>query len=544
MIKKSLIRSFFRTKAVIWLVFAALLIPFAFFFTAGGNPMTPEALKKAGTVFGKDIAWDTFLAHQQWVRLWYPEEFNQMDSSVTQPIIEQETWDRLILLHEAKRQGIKISEQDLAAFIRTMPLFLENGEFIPARYYRLLQMVNMSPSQFEDLLRSTLMVERLIEQNRDQEVQVSEEEVREAYENAYEKARVRIALYPSNDFIDAANEAIEEEELRELFEQRAEDYVMPPQYTVEYAGVSDEEIKESVQISEEEILEAWKMDPAYDPDTEDPSPSDADRERIESQLIAEQTFDRRNALATDLNVAIQNQDSWQDMVEANDLNTNPTIGPITLGEAWEHGEPLPSMLQTMELFDAGFMDVFETNKGIYLGRLVDKTPGRPQTFEEGKETLQRQVAQQKATELAREAARADRETAAQLLQENTIEETITQMELDPLTPGPLHRTAMIPGLGSAPLLNEAALELEAGSVSQAVRIPQGYAVVFVEERLEADPEEFEQFREEVEQQAREAKQEEKFLEWLSDVRARANLESHLEEYKALSEEVAQAVQDS
>ncbi len=504
--------------------------------------MAPEVLSGAGKIFGKDISWETYYANQQWVRLWYPDEFNQLDSAITQPIVEQETWDRLILLEEAKRQGIKISEKELAAFIRTMPLFLEEGQFVSTRYYRLLEMLNMSPSQFEGLLKTTLMVEELVEQQRAMDITVSEEDIAQTYQDTYQKARVRIALFSNSSYTEAAQANVTEEDLRSYFEAHAEQYTAAPVFTIEYAGISTSAMEETIEVSDDEIQEAWNVEQnaLIGDESTPPEMTDEDRQRIRGQLVKQAVVEARDILATDLNVDIQNELAWDDMVSNYTLAETQVIGPISLEEAWQEGEPAISILQTMQMFEPSFTDVFESTHGVYLARLLSKAPGRPQTFEEAKDTVLRQVVQEKASALAQNEALETQTLAAELIADKPLEEVIAELNINPLVPGPIHRTAIIPGLGSIPALNNAALSLEAGSVSEVMPIPQGHAFIFVEERLEADMSDLEKYREDILKTTQEAKQKELFVEWLSDVRGRANLTSNLEELKALNEAASNA----
>src|SRR5437870_9705767 len=93
---------------------------------------------------------------------------NMSDQLLKQLGIEQQILQQMVderaSLAEAARLGIKVSDEEVAQRIYSIPAFQENGAFIGAqRYQQLLaaQRPPLSPSEFEESVRRSLVVEKL-----------------------------------------------------------------------------------------------------------------------------------------------------------------------------------------------------------------------------------------------------------------------------------------------------------------------------------------------------------------------------------------------
>ena len=72
--------------------------------------------------------------------------------------------DEQVALVEAERQGIRVSDDELAQQIFAIPGLQENGQFIgEARYEQLLRSQNppLTKAQFEESLRRSMVVDKL-----------------------------------------------------------------------------------------------------------------------------------------------------------------------------------------------------------------------------------------------------------------------------------------------------------------------------------------------------------------------------------------------
>src|SRR5215813_1116265 len=82
---------------------------------------------------------------------------------IDQQILQQMVDERAALA-EARRLGVRVSDEEVRQRIFAMPAFQDNGQFIgDVRYQQLLRMQRppMTPSEFEDNVRRGLAVEKL-----------------------------------------------------------------------------------------------------------------------------------------------------------------------------------------------------------------------------------------------------------------------------------------------------------------------------------------------------------------------------------------------
>src|SRR3989338_3633320 len=161
---KRLIVSHRMRRRVSWAVAAILILPFLFFFHATGQAPSRGPGGTAGIVFGKAVDWDAFQDERRSIQRRFEDQFAGQFGELAellQPMLTQSTWDRLILLEEARRTRLRVDDEEVAAAIRQLPEFQEEGRFSPDRYRRLLQLAGTAPQAFEARVRRNLLIDKL-----------------------------------------------------------------------------------------------------------------------------------------------------------------------------------------------------------------------------------------------------------------------------------------------------------------------------------------------------------------------------------------------
>ena len=114
-------------KTILWFIAIVIILSFGVFGTAYRLDNT---INSAGTMYGHNVSIKDFQqayldARDQAIML-YGDEFFKNGNKLN---LEQETWDRLILLKEAQKRNIQVSDQEIVAYIATFPFFQRNGQF-------------------------------------------------------------------------------------------------------------------------------------------------------------------------------------------------------------------------------------------------------------------------------------------------------------------------------------------------------------------------------------------------------------------------------
>ncbi len=113
------------------------------------------------------------------------------------------TWNRLILLHEAERLGIRPSSNEITAFVKTLSRFRGEAGFDINKYNEftkgMLPSLGFNEAQIEELVSDQLSLNR-VKDLLGTGAQVSESESRENYEKAYGKMDVAVVRLREEDF--------------------------------------------------------------------------------------------------------------------------------------------------------------------------------------------------------------------------------------------------------------------------------------------------------------------------------------------------------
>src|ERR1700722_7738547 len=102
-------------KTILWIIAIIIILSFGVFGTAYRLDNT---VNSAGTMYGHNVNIKEFQtayydARDQAIRT-YGDEFFKSGNRID---MEQEAWDRLILLKEAEKRGIKVTDQEVVAFV-------------------------------------------------------------------------------------------------------------------------------------------------------------------------------------------------------------------------------------------------------------------------------------------------------------------------------------------------------------------------------------------------------------------------------------------
>lgn len=183
-------------KFILWTI-AVLIIPSFILWGVGSALQSQNQARVAGRIFNRNVPRSEFRqAYQTTLALLF---LSGMEEYI--PFIDpvEFTWDRLILLHEAKRREIRVPDEEVAAYIRKIPAFVDENGFTQKRYEEILRLrLQTTPRSFEEEIRSTLAIAKL----RDQvmgEAQLDEEALWKEYRVQEDKRRIAWAEFKEEE---------------------------------------------------------------------------------------------------------------------------------------------------------------------------------------------------------------------------------------------------------------------------------------------------------------------------------------------------------
>ncbi|HEY2990605.1 MAG TPA: SurA N-terminal domain-containing protein [Candidatus Binatia bacterium] len=248
---------------VVTLLLGLIVVVFVLFY--GGRAMREGETEKIAEVNGETISQREFGAYYQKVMDFYrnllkgdltPETMKnlKLKGKVMEDLIQ-----RHLLLQEARRLGLEVTDEELADAIARAPEFQIEGRFSKNHYLQLLRANRLEPTQFEEERRDDLAVQKLFDIIQDA-VHVSENEARERYQFAQEKVSFSFIRLSADDFLPQAG--VTEQEIKDYYDRNKAALADPLKVQVEYVIYPFAQFAAKVQPSEKEIEEYYNRNRA------------------------------------------------------------------------------------------------------------------------------------------------------------------------------------------------------------------------------------------------------------------------------------------
>jgi len=191
---------------ITWIFLAAIIVMFVISFGPGSfakrgiNFGGPPAY--AAEVNGRTISAGLYERQLQQVANYYRAQYGDEFVRMALPQLAQQALaavvNHALLVQEAERRGIRVTDQEVAREIQSSPAFQENGQFSKDLYRDTVQTEYGSPHQYEEMLRSELLVRRL-QAALEATVKVSESEVHRAWARTADRVDLAYVLFPTAD---------------------------------------------------------------------------------------------------------------------------------------------------------------------------------------------------------------------------------------------------------------------------------------------------------------------------------------------------------
>jgi peptidyl-prolyl cis-trans isomerase D len=163
---------------------------------------------------------------------------------------------RKLLLREAKRQGIVVSDAELIEKVQAYPVFQANGQFDHSRYTQVLRLSRLTPVDFEQNQREDLLLGKLENLIKDG-VQVTEAEVKQAF--IHDKEQVSAEYLPIDPGQFAAQVDLSATDLSTYYQAHLERFRKPEQAHIAYVIVDPESFTASVELTDEQLAQYYEQ---------------------------------------------------------------------------------------------------------------------------------------------------------------------------------------------------------------------------------------------------------------------------------------------
>ena len=430
---------YLRNKDVmkrIYIILSLIIIPAFVLWGVGSVARTKSASEYAGIMFGKKVSNQEYGASWRAVKneavMRYPN-FNEIAEQLD---LSGQAWDRLILLREAERQRIKVTDDEIIGTIRSFQFLSKGGRFDVDAYERLLKNTfQTSPRDFEEDIRNSLKIAKLVN-SITKGIDVTDEELLSKYKEANEKIKVVYITQSPKDFADKADAS--EKEAEEYYNARSMDFRVPEQVNVEFLEFKYPDYLGSVQITDDQIKQYY-------------SAHTKEFEHAESVRARHILVDDANVAAEVLKKIKEGKD-FAGLAKEYSKDTTAANGG-DLGY-FERGRMIPEFESAAFALNPGEVsNIVKTQFGYHVIKVEDKKPPYTESFEEAKGKIKdRLAAEQAAAKAYSEALR-----ARNSIEKDTDFEKIAKDYQKPIKKtGYFSGQELIPGIGWNPGLQKAA----------------------------------------------------------------------------------------
>ena len=489
---------FLRKRKRNWIItFLLGLIIVVFVAFYGGTQFQDSAVLHIGTVNGEIITQREFAQRYQQEMNRYRELFKgsltpeMLQSLNLEAILIEELVNKKLALQEARRLGIIITDDELAAAIAKAPEFQINGSFSKDRYLQLLSANRISPAEFEHQQREQLTLQRLYEVLLDS-VWISDAQLEDRYRFAQEKINLQYVRLPLSDF--TAKVKITEEEIKNFYDRNQATLKEPPKVQVEYLAYHFDKFTPAVKVTDQEIEDYYKAQR----DTKFRKPRQAKVKYISLRVAPDATAKEKAAAAARGARIVAEARGGKDFDQIiKEVSADPASA--SGGDAgWVVQGQLPPQLDkaVFSLAKGQVSDAIDAPGGLQIVKVEEVKEENTENLKEASAEIAKILTAEKAKRAAAEAADRDREKAlskvdfAKLAAESGSSVNVTRM---------FANGEVLPEIGQNEDFYKNAFALDAKGVSPVVAGHATYYLMRLKQRKEAAVPPLEEIRSKIEQ---------------------------------------------
>ena len=221
-----------------------MILPAFVFWGFGSFIRSKQEVTYAGKIFGKKVSLleykDALDAVRNQAIIQFGDNLSEIEKKIN---LESLVWNRLVLLAEAKKRKINVTDQEVIELIESYPFFQRKGQFDNQIYSQMLRYeFHTQPRIFEEQTRQSLMLSKLYKEVTGN-LNLSEEEIKKEYQKLNEQINLYyIASLPS-DFIKDVTAS--EEETKNYFIKNSFQFKRPLSFNIEYVSLATEDKNEA-----------------------------------------------------------------------------------------------------------------------------------------------------------------------------------------------------------------------------------------------------------------------------------------------------------
>lgn len=520
-------------KTIMWAI-AIFIVP-AFVIWNIGSAVKNRKSGFAGKIFNKKVAWKDFTEEKHAVRndIWMrygeqPEQYNNLD---------EQTWTRLIILNEAKRENIKVSNKELLKYIKELPVF-KYSDLAPENYAMIIARVfQQSPSDFEKGIRHSLMINKLMGKITE-DLTVSDLEVKNAYKEEFEQASASYILIEPKDFQDSVS-IKNEDDLKAYYENNKEQLRKPEQVNVNYIQIKLEQFKKAAIITEEQIKKYYDNNKSEFKEEKTDGKKEASIEYkklsdvsglIKNKLLEKEMINQASGLSRTIMNKLYGDVSFEAVAKEHGLTAKET-GPFSMfDQIPDIGLSFPFLKAAFSLKPGEVSQIIKTPTAFYILKPIKKIEPYIPEYSAVKNEVKKLYIEAQSQILAQEKGEKIQSELTNILNEKKIsfEKASEQLGFTVKKADNITSAGYIPEIGLSKEFSTAALGLKKDELSALIKTQSGFCIISLNEIKPIDTEKFKGQKEEYSRKVLNIKKAEFLNNWFEDIKLKANAQTYLD----------------
>ncbi len=241
---------FMRKHASRWVLgglLAIIIVTFIFGFGFSRSSADRSVARIGRYKISAPEYWEAYKKTEEYFRMLYRDKFDETarnELKLKETVMNQLV-DKYLLLTKAEEMGLTVSEREIADSLSSVDLFKRNGKFDRRAYLDFLRRNDLTPSQFEQDQRQSMVMNKLISVIQDNGVQVDDKAAYEAYVRERGQVKLSAAVFDPEDF--KGKVTVDDKEAAAQYEKEKGSYRSENTYHLKYmvidekSGVKDDQ---------------------------------------------------------------------------------------------------------------------------------------------------------------------------------------------------------------------------------------------------------------------------------------------------------------
>jgi peptidyl-prolyl cis-trans isomerase D len=418
--------------------------------------------------------------------------------------ILDELISKILIIQEASRLGITVTEEELRNSIQSLPNFQINGQFDPRAYERFLRINRMSAEEFEKIYRENLILNKTVNMIRLNSAKISEDEIFDTYLFENERLNLQFIKIDPNAFKSSIN--VNEIEIKDYFQKHQEEFRIPEHIKIQYLIFRPSDFEKNVSIKEEEIKNFYekqkerfktpkriRLKEILIKVTPEDSPTKIEEKKKKAEGILE--------------MAKKTKDFSSLAKKYSESETASKGGEIGWIEKGMLGEGIENILFSLKPGDLS--GVLREKNGFYIFKIEEVINEKQKSFDEVKDQILKFLKMEKAK---KEASRKAEEAFYTLFRSRDLNKFSLENNIPLKSTDFFKEGDEIPEIGRNPSIYSVAFSLKIGEISTVLSIPPNFYILKLLDKRESQIPPLDQVKEEVRKRIIELKAKEKARE--------------------------------